>query len=153
MMPLKPRSTSDKNIETIADITMTTIVPSFKSALLGQVTDFISARTSRKNFLILSNFIYLTISIGMLPLRHCCRIKCGRTGRNRTRNPRFWRPVLYQLNYCPATYLSQRFSAVYAVYVSGKWGRISSAPSCSDVCACFWWSYNYDSCILHKPEL
>ena len=26
----------------------------------------------------------------------------GRPGRNRTRNPRFWRPVLYQLSYRPA---------------------------------------------------
>ena len=25
----------------------------------------------------------------------------GRAGRNRTRNRRFWRPVLYQLSYCP----------------------------------------------------
>ena len=38
----------DKKTATNADITITTIVPSLRSALLGQVTDFISERTSRK---------------------------------------------------------------------------------------------------------
>src|SRR5687767_14080448 len=29
----------------------------------------------------------------------------GRTGGNRTPNPRFWRPVLCQLSYCPSSQL------------------------------------------------
>jgi len=53
----KPKSTKDKKIATIADITMTTIVPSLRSSLLGQLTDFISERTSRKKRLTVSNFI------------------------------------------------------------------------------------------------
>jgi hypothetical protein len=36
---------------------------------------------------------------GILRLRP--RAKDGRTGGNRTPNPRFWRPVLCQLSYCP----------------------------------------------------
>ncbi len=44
----------------------------------------------------------------------------GRTGRNRTRNPRFWRPVLYQLNYCPATSINQRLALfVICVFPAG----------------------------------
>ena len=30
------------------------------------------------------------------------RYICGRSGRARTRDPRFWRPMLYQLSYAPA---------------------------------------------------
>ncbi len=41
----------------MADITITTVVPSFKSSLPGQLTDFISERTSRKKRLTFSNFI------------------------------------------------------------------------------------------------
>ncbi len=99
----------DKNIATIVDITITTTVPSFKSSLLGQVTDFISERTSRKKRVIFSNFILFTKSYV-----YCLKnfMQCGRTGRNRTRNPRFWRPVLYQLNYCPAHY-NMRYLALF----------------------------------------
>ena len=35
---------------------------------------------------------------GVLPVN-----KSGRGDRNRTRSPRFWRPMLYQLSYSPAT--------------------------------------------------
>ena len=31
-----------------------------------------------------------------------CEKKNGRGDRTRTRNPRFWRPMLYQLSYSPA---------------------------------------------------
>ena len=61
-MLLNPKSTRDRNIATMVDITITTSVPSLRSALLGQVTDFSSDLTSWKNFLILSNFILLTNS-------------------------------------------------------------------------------------------
>ena len=33
--------------------------------------------------------------------RDCVRLFSGRGGRTRTRDPRFWRPVLYQLSYTP----------------------------------------------------
>src|SRR4029453_16968944 len=32
---------------------------------------------------------------------YCIPLQIGRTGGNRTPNPRFWRPVLCQLSYCP----------------------------------------------------
>ena len=35
------------------------------------------------------------------PPRYRSRVTTGRTGGNRTPNPRFWRPVLCQLSYCP----------------------------------------------------
>lgn len=57
MILLNPKSTRDRNKAVMVDMTITTTVPSFRSALLGQVTDFISALTSRKNVVILSNFI------------------------------------------------------------------------------------------------
>src|SRR5262245_51419191 len=34
--------------------------------------------------------------------RPCLPAQPGRTGGNRTPNPRFWRPVLCQLSYCPS---------------------------------------------------
>src|SRR5260221_13561461 len=37
------------------------------------------------------------ISLPLVPRRS----HAGRTGGNRTPNPRFWRPVLCQLSYCP----------------------------------------------------
>lgn len=136
-MLLNPKSIRDKKSATMVDITITTRVPSFKSACEGQVTDFISARTSRKKSAIFSNFIVFTSVFNKQAAAACGNKNCGRTGRNRTRNPRFWRPVLYQLNYCPATFIPQRL-ALCARYVSGRWGRTSSAPSCSGACACFW---------------
>jgi hypothetical protein len=34
----------------------------------------------------------------------------GRSGRARTCDPRFWRPVLYQLSYTPSTLKASAFS-------------------------------------------
>ena len=101
----------------MADITITTTVPSLRSSLPGQLTDFISERTSRKKRLTFSNFIISPIMQRIVRLNHK---NVGRTGRNRTRNPRFWRPVLYQLNYCPATSIFQRLALfVICVFPAG----------------------------------
>ena len=102
----------------MADITMTTSVPSLRSSFVGQLTDFISERTSRKKRLTSANFIISPNTC--LGLRR--RSECGRTGRNRTRNTRFWRPVLYQLNYCPATYITTACLALFVVCVFAAGG-------------------------------
>jgi hypothetical protein len=34
------------------------------------------------------------------------RWKCGRSGRTRTCDLRFWRPLLFQLSYAPARYVA-----------------------------------------------
>ena len=107
---VKPKSTIERKIATMADITITTTVPSLRSSLPGQLTDFISERTSRKKRFTFSNFIISP---------NTCIKRCGRTGRNRTRNPRFWRPVLYQLNYCPATLFFSLALFVVCVFPAG----------------------------------
>src|SRR5215203_4320411 len=43
-------------------------------------------------------------------------LKAGRSGRARTCDPRFWRPVLYQLSYTPAGDLRRRRSAPFQAY-------------------------------------
>ena len=50
----------------MADITNTTTVPSLRSSLVGQLTDFISERTSRKKRLTSANFIILPNTFGAL---------------------------------------------------------------------------------------
>src|SRR5579862_4580493 len=53
----------------------------------------------------------------------------GRSGRTRTCNPRFWRPVLYQLSYTPPEaeaadhILARRARAVHALYRAVLQGR------------------------------
>src|SRR3990170_2928464 len=43
----------------------------------------------------------------------------SRPGRNRTCNPRFWRPVLYQLSYGPTALWSQRRSHAFPGWLTG----------------------------------
>src|SRR3954471_9744976 len=47
--------------------------------------------------------------------------KAGRSGRARTCDPRFWRPVLYQLSYTPAGDLRRRRSAPFQAYGKAEW--------------------------------
>src|SRR5215210_3033257 len=55
----------------------------------------------------------------------------GRSGRARTCDPRFWRPVLYQLSYTPAGNLRRRRSAPFQAYgkaeLQGRTGYSSAA--------------------------
>ncbi len=112
---------------------ITTRVPSFRSSFDGQVMYCFSCQTSFRNFQSFLNISVLPSCAGfvnsapgldsttfnvpadMHPLKTASHkkkgcwqrflfVKTGRTGRNRTRNPRFWRPVLCQLSYCPALY-------------------------------------------------
>ncbi len=59
-------------------------------------------------------FMRLTHGKWGVPLAppHSNRTEPGRAGRNRTRNLRFWRPLLYQLSYDPmSTFRRRRFTA------------------------------------------
>src|SRR3954454_11765655 len=47
--------------------------------------------------------------------------QAGRSGRARTCDPRFWRPVLYQLSYTPAGDLRRRRSAPFQAYGKAEW--------------------------------
>ena len=60
----------------------------------GQETRFISWVVSRKYAI---SFVHRAHLLGR-------RGRDGRGGRIRTRDPRFWRPMLYQLSYTPASY-------------------------------------------------
>ena len=60
--------------------------------------------------------------------KHFTTIDIGRRGRDRTYDPRFWRPVLYQLSYAPRSLLSYRFLILSAIWyqTSIKTLRISA---------------------------
>ncbi len=77
-------------IKTIRNTMLVLMVVSFR---VGQVTLVASCRTSRINwdaFVSDIRFSPFTSSVA-----------AGRSGGTRTHNPRFWRPVLYQLSYTP----------------------------------------------------
>ena len=84
--------------------TTTTVVELTKSSRVGQITLVNSARTSLRKVLI---FSHIPVSLSPEPRITCpdylhsrnltsWQGKC-RPGRTRTCNPRFWRPVLYQI--------------------------------------------------------
>ena len=66
---------------------------------------------------------------GPRPRHSNCWLKAGRSGRARTCDPRFWRPVLYQLSYTPAgNRRRRRFAPFQAQGMAGLQGR-SGEPS------------------------
>src|SRR5665213_23800 len=106
-------SATRKNTEAIATMTNTIAVVIMVSLREGQVTLRVSSRTSCKN---LNGDVAIQFSpdckAGLpkswsndsLPSYDRRRLPGsppGRSGRTRTCNPRFWRPVLYQLSYTP----------------------------------------------------
>ena len=105
----KIKSTINRNTVRIAVNESTTKVDPFNSSQFGQDTLFISNCTSEVNCWIFFNIIYLfyqkTENISNLS-KHIISLNGSfcRRGRARTRNPRFWRPVLYQLSYSPMNY-------------------------------------------------
>ena len=105
----KIKSTINRNTVRIAVNESTTKVDPFNSSQFGQDTLFISYCTSEVNCWIFLNIIYLfyqkTENISNLS-KHIISLNGSfcRRGRARTRNPRFWRPVLYQLSYSPINY-------------------------------------------------
>src|SRR5687768_4014905 len=107
------------------DVRITTIVVAYTSLRLGHVTRAVSLRTSERKRAerphhpatppfarpaIDSSCSTIAVFIISVALRSGVtfqnRGKTGRTGGNRTPNPRFWRPVLCQLSYCPNEKLS-----------------------------------------------
>ena len=105
----KIKSTINRNTVRIAVNERTTKVDPINSSQFGQDTLFISNCTSEVNCWIFLNIIYLfyqnTENISNLS-KHIISLNGSfcRRGRARTRNPRFWRPVLYQLSYSPMNY-------------------------------------------------
>ena len=73
---------------------ITTTVESRSSARVGQVAFLSSATVSPAKMRTLRNGFFIAESD-------------GRTGGTRTPNRRFWRPLLYQLSYCPSCGLSK----------------------------------------------
>src|SRR5215216_6475112 len=67
--------------------TITTIVESRSSVLVGQVAFWSSPTISPRKIRVLRNGFFM--------------LRFGRRGGNRTPNQRFWRPLLYQLSYTP----------------------------------------------------
>ena len=80
------RSKSPMNTAKASENTTTTVVEFTRSSRVGQFTRPNSALTSAKKVVIFSS-----IDVCFRPS------KSGRPGRTRTCNPRFWRPVLYQI--------------------------------------------------------
>src|SRR5476649_679241 len=104
----KISSTKKKNTAATITMTKTIAVVINVSFRVGQVTRDTSWRTWRKNSI---GFV-LAMLTDRRPLYMCRhapntrssnsrRTKDGRSGGDRTPNPRFWRPVLYQLSYTP----------------------------------------------------
>jgi hypothetical protein len=114
-------TTKMKNV-TMITVTITTIVDSFNSDREGQETRFISWDVSLRYcdslFKILNGLVApFTIA------------RPGRGGRARTRDPRFWRPMLYQLSYTPAvpTTICPAFRPVPAARGTGQ--PVFASPS------------------------
>ncbi len=81
------------------DKIITRIVEPFNSGQVGQVTFDISLLTSLK---------YLTVRSVICAMIYPFTLSgffTGRPGGTRTPNSRFWRPVLYQLNYWPTPFV------------------------------------------------
>ena len=81
-------------------------VPTPVSLRLGQETLATSCLTCRTNcagltLLISNRSTYMLLQLANLTLFRLPIPHRGRSDRDRTRNPRFWRPVLYQLSYTP----------------------------------------------------
>src|SRR5262245_52549019 len=104
----RPRSITHRYTPNSIDVRMTTTVVAHTSRRVGQVTRLSSTRTSarkrrarpnqppaRSVVSLLSNMDLETSSTPSV---------IGRPGGTRTPNSRFWRPVLYQLNYWPTCF-------------------------------------------------
>src|SRR5262245_56610304 len=100
------------------EVRITTTVVAHTSRRVGHVTRPSSLRTSLRNRLArpnhpttwsgdsfrLSNIAAFTVSLrGHRPRTPASHV-IGRPGGTRTPNSRFWRPVLYQLNYWPTNH-------------------------------------------------
>ena len=104
-------SNTPMNTAKATENTRTIPVESISSSRVGQLTRANSPRTSFKNSLARSHIagsrsVIRAQAVLLSPAR---RGTGGRTGRTRTCNHRFWRPVLYHLSYGPARQESARF--------------------------------------------
>ena len=84
-------STVPMKAANIRVVTMTASVEPISSVRVGQTTFLSSCLVSEKK----PKFLFAT------SLDLSCLLSTGRRDRNRTCNPWFWRPVLYQLSYSP----------------------------------------------------
>ena len=100
---------------------MTRIVEPLSSFQFGHVTLDISLLTSFKNFfessinfaMLVAHYICQLNRISITVIGHVtkadnCSPKVGRPGGTRTPNARFWRPVLYHLNYWPVYIIAKQ---------------------------------------------
>ena len=74
----------------------------------------------------------------------------NRPGRNRTCNPRFWRPVLYQLSYGPSASRASRHPAIASV--PGWLTGLEPATSGATVRRSNRLSYNHHEVVLSPPS-
>src|SRR5208282_1319689 len=98
-----------KNIAASTTMAKTIAVVTPVSLREGQVTLLTSWRTCRRNSS--GEMLAMTMPLGRLPYiasgfgfsqpLYAYGERAGRSGGARTPNPRFWRPVLYQLSYAP----------------------------------------------------
>ena len=165
----------------MAVVTATTIkVKLIASSRDGQVTFRNSARVSFRYLTMAFSFLFRPLAdafatqpspsmlgnitrhrhrIGRCLMRHSQQIR-GRRGRNRTRNLRFWRPLLCQLSYSPAMYdqpampVHHGYHATLsldAAYGHGIGDNTSLALTALDRFADSFASYSFAPCSLRKP--
>ena len=143
-------------------IIRTTAVLCWSWSRFGQLTRRSSPRTPRTNSIVpLKRPVLLfscvlplppplaAVELRLLPIYSSPRLIVeSRAGGTRTHDLRFWRPLLFQLSYCPLSTWSPD-----APYADGTTGRTSST-GCDPECSAG--SYGYCSsgvCTLRKPAL
>src|SRR5918997_5071865 len=77
-------------------------------------------------------------------------IRHSRAGGTRTPDLRFWRPLLYQLSYCPLPTSSESPGAPYGAGTTGRTSAAGCGPGC---CAGFYVCGSSGACTPHKPAL
>src|ERR687893_1619044 len=147
------RSQSATNAVNTNKMIKTTSVLCWSWSRFGQVTRRSSPRTLRTNSAAPANLPFCCVApfpaLRLLAITSSPDLVLkSRAGGTRTPDLRFWRPLLYQLSYCPLPTWSPG-----APYVAGTTGNTSST-GCGPACCAG--SYGYGSsgaCTPHMPAL
>ena len=126
----KTISTAPMKAANIKVVTMTASVEPISSWRVGHTTFLSSCLVSEKKPKVL-----FATSLNL----SCSVLSTGRRDRNRTCNPWFWRPVLYQLSYSPTGGTPDKARVIFSRgtgYACGRSGRISPVPASRSSSSC-----------------
>src|ERR687894_980882 len=138
----------------------TTAVLCLSWSPLGQLTRPSSTRMSWKNLLapprrLLFCCVFLAPFVAaeprFLPIASSPgSLRGSRAGGTRTPDLRFWRPLLYQLSYCPLPTSSESPGAPYGAGTTGRTSAAGCGPGC---CAGFYACGSSGAYTRRKPAL